>query len=421
MSVERVAFLSSEYPPHTYGGLGTSVEALSRFLGAAGVEVVVLLPEADDYAEPPPGVELCGVQVEGEGVDSDEDYWLTYCESALHAARHTGLSVDLVHCHDWMTALGGLAIGRAMGVPVLMSVHLPQSAPTNVLLENIGIVVSDGVVVNSGAVRAELAERHLGEGEITVIPNGVDLDQFPASDEPPRRHEILFVGRLVPQKGVDVLLRSLGAVLRRHPDATLVIAGDGQQQLYLERLARFLGLRERVSFLGWQARGDLAALYRASAVTAVPSLYEPFGLVALEAMSSGRPVVVSRLGGLAEIVDDEVSGFTVQAGDHLDLATRLAALLSDAELARAMGRAARRRAEQFGWAAIADRTASLYDSVARRLGAAPAWSAAVADLLAGADADLRRRVSAMLLQESPARDSSLLAEFTSVRGDDHGR
>jgi glycosyltransferase involved in cell wall biosynthesis len=391
--VDRVAFLSSEYPPHTYGGLGASVEALSRFLARDRLEVSLLVPAASDYAEPPPGVSLHPVPV--RGAVSDEDYWLTYCESAVETVQRTGLRVDLVHCHDWMTALGGLAIGAATGAPVLMSVHLPQSTVPNLVLENIGIAGSDGVLVNSEAVRAELTVREVGNGLISVIPNGVDLAQFPPGDEAPDADQILFVGRLVPQKGVDVLIRAFGAVLRLRPAARLVIAGDGPQRLYLERLARFLGLRHRVSFLGWQSRSDLAELYREAAVTCVPSLYEPFGLVALEAMASSRPVVVGRVGGLAEIVNDESSGYLVEAGDHLDLATRLAALLSDPPLARAKGIAARRRAEQFDWAIMAARTVELYDSLASTAarGTPPGT---IDQVLATADVDVRRRASALL-------------------------
>ena len=267
------------------------------------------------------------------GAISDLDYWLTYCQAVLDAASRGELRADVVHCHDWMTVLGGLAIGQVLGVPVLMSLHLPQSDGMHMALENIGLVGCDSVLVNSYAVRGELAAREIIGAGVTVIPNGVDLDQFHPSDTPTSPYQILFVGRLVPSKGVDVVIRAFGAVLRRLPEARLMIAGDGDQRLYLERLARFLGLRQRVSFLGWKSPAELARLYRASAVTSVPSLYEPFGLVALEAMACGRPVVVSRVGGLAEIVEDGVSGYTVEAGDHLDLATRLATVLSDRTLA----------------------------------------------------------------------------------------
>jgi 1,4-alpha-glucan branching enzyme len=417
--VERVAFLSSEYPPHTYGGLGTSVEALSRFLAAGGVEIVVLVPAARDYAKPPPGVALNLVPV-GRAT-SNEDYWLTFCEGALDRATDAELAIDLLHCHDWMTALGGLAIGRAIGVPVVLSVHLPQVEATNLALENVGIAGCSGVLVNSHAVGAELARRDLANGEISVIPNGVDLVQFPLGDEPPDPLQILYVGRLVPQKGVDVLLRAFGAVLRRHPGARLLVAGDGQQRLYLERLARFLGVRQRVAFLGWQTRDAVAALYRASAVVAVPSRYEPFGLVALEAMASGRPVVVGRVGGLPEIVEDEVSGFTVEIGDHLDLAARLATLLSDPDLARTIGLEARRRAEQFDWGIVARRITELYGSIVSQPQPPPLSPGVVDRLLAIAGEDLSRRAASLLSFEAVPPELGDRPASVIERGHCHGR
>jgi 1,4-alpha-glucan branching enzyme len=387
----RVVFLSSEYPPHIYGGLGTAVEALSRYLAATGVEVVLVVPNAPGYAQPPPGVRLHPVPV--NGASSDVDYWLIYCQAVLDAARRGELRADVVHCHDWMTVLGGLAIGRVLGVPVLMSVHLPQSDGMHIALENLGLAGCDSVLVNSYAVRAELTARETSCAEIAVIPNGVDLHRFYPTETPPSSCQILFAGRLVPSKGVDVVMRAFGAVLRRVPQARLIIAGDGDQRLYLERLARFLGLRQYVSFLGWQSPDELAALYRASAVISVPSLYEPFGLVALEAMACGRPVVVSRVGGLAEIIEDGVSGYAVAVGDHLDLATRLATVLSDGTFAEETGRAARRRAESFDWATIADRTARLYRSLATR---PTPESVSVQRLLSTADTELRTRLLAIL-------------------------
>ena len=386
----RVAFLSSEYPPHVYGGLGTTVAALSRALAARGVAVTLLVPDAPGYADPPPGVSLLPVPVGGAG--GDTDYWLGFCESARDVAVAAGLRVDAVHAHDWMTAPGGLAVGRALGAPVLLTVHLPQLAAENVAYETLGLAGAGAVLVNSLAVRDELAAREtVAPAPVVVVPNGVDLDRFTPGGPAPDPHRILFAGRLVPQKGVDVLLRAFGAVLRRHPDATLHLAGDGQLRLYLQRLARFLGVSGGVHFLGWRG-DDLPALYRSAAVTAVPSLYEPFGLVALEAMASGCPVVASRVGGLAEIVD----GTTVVPGDHLDLATRLVELLSDPDLARSRGAAARGRAEAYDWAVVADRTVAVYADLATRGPGAPLGHERIGAILSTVGEGARARLAALL-------------------------
>ncbi len=428
MGIERLAFLASEYPPHVYGGLGTVVDALSRSIAAEGVEVVVFVPAIDGYTEPPPRVELSPVPVRSAA--SNEDFWLSYSEAAGASLRNFGRRFDVVHCHDWMTALGALAARPATHTPVVMTIHLPQSTNANLVMENIGLLGSDGVVVNSTAVRAELLGRgirgdtcgRVDDGrqdrldEISVIPNGVDLARFSPGAEPPHRPQVLFAGRLVPQKAVDVLMRAFGAVLRRHPAARLVIAGDGDQRLYLERLARFLGVRQHVDFLGWRSPDELSELYRSSMVTAVPSRYEPFGLVALEAMASGCPVVVGRVGGLVEIVEDDVSGFLVEPDDHLGLAGRLAALLSDRGLAHATGTAARHRAEQFGWTTIARRTIDLYERLTTHPVPTAIDAAALTQALAPASPRLNTRVSRLLGVDG--REPDIELEPDSPRGRD---
>lgn len=405
--VQRVAFLSSEYPPHTHGGLGTAVEALSRALGAGGRDVVVCVPDAAHYAAPPAGVSLIRVPV--VGAVTDLDFWLTWCEGAAEALAAVAPPIDVVHGHDWMAVPAAVAVARAKRVPAVMTVHLPQAAPGTRALEDVGIAACDAVVVNSDAVRAELARRGLRDAGVVVVPNGVDLERFRPTAEPADPHRVLFVGRLVPQKGADVLIRAFGALLRRHADATLTVAGDGEQRLYLERLARFLGVRQSVEFLGWQRLERLPPLYRSAAVTAVPSLYEPFGLVALEAMASGRPVVAARTGGLTEVVEDGTCGFTVEPGDHLDLASRLATVLTDAGLAARLGAAARLRAERFGWAVAAARTAEVYETAAAaggRNAAVAGASPAVGRLLAPVDDDaIRRRMAALVGADSSVAPS----------------
>jgi len=173
---------------------------------------------------------------------------------------------------------------------------------------------------------------------------------------------ILFVGRLVPQKGVDVLLRAFAVVLRRCPGIRLVIAGDGYQRLYLERLSRHLGLPPHVEFVGWQTGPALARLYQAAEMVVVPSVYEPFGLVALEAMACGRPVVASRIGGLAEVIAEGRTGYLIPPGDYLSLARRMAQLLLEPARAAAMGQAARQEAMRYCWPRIAELTHDLYRS-----------------------------------------------------------
>jgi len=300
-----------------------------------------------------------------ERASTSLDFWLRYSEAAARVALEVAPNVDLIHCHEWMTIGAGLHLRATMGVPLIYNVHLPQSLPPTVHLENLGVSVADLTLVNSEAARHELESRELPGTRIGVVPNGIDLTEFsPDPDWPDHEGYLLFVGRLVPQKGVDVMLRAFAVVLRRCPWAQLVVVGDGDLQLYLKRVAYHLGIPHRVTFRDWQTGPGLVALYQRAAGLVVPSYYEPFGIVALEAMACGRPVIASRVGGLAEIIEDGVQGYLVEAGDYLGLARRMVGILRDADLGRDMGRAARDRAAGYAWDVVAEKTRALYAETA---------------------------------------------------------
>ncbi len=360
----RVAFIASEYPPHVYGGLGTHVDALTAALAAQLVSVDLFVPERGDYQAPPAGVTLRPVPVSRiEGSDGNTGFWISFSAEVVRLVERLDLAFDVVHCHDWLTALAGAGLTARVATPLLFSVHLPQTEHPHVDLELLGLRTATTGIVYSQAVRQELLDRDTVLPPLAVIPNGVDSTRFrplPARhDDPP---VVLFVGRLVAQKGVDVLLRAFAAVLARLPQARLVIAGDGDQALYLQRLARYLGVMARVEFVGWQSGEDLVRCYGHCDVVAMPSRYEPFGLVALEAMSCGRPVVAARTGGLAEIVDDGRTGILVPAGDHLRFAQALVRLLTDDQAREKASLAAREEALRHQWDEVAISTVRRYEA-----------------------------------------------------------
>lgn len=362
MSGIRVILMASEYPPFLYGGLGTHVHELTGALARRGVKLGLTVPARASYVTPPAGLDLIEVPV--DGASSDTEFWLRFCDEAARTAEQSWGRADVIHAHDWMTVLGGMQIRDALRIPLMFSVHLPQVAEPNVWMEGLGLLYSDCVMVNSRAVAAELAERKLPIRALNVVPNGVDLERFRMAGPVPASSTILLVGRLVAQKGVDVALRALVAVLSRCPQARLVVAGDGDQALYLQRTARYLGVASHVEWVGWQSADALVALYQQANVVLVPSRYEPFGIVALEAMACGRPVVASRTGGLAEIVADSETGYLAPPGDDLRLAQRIAQLLLDNDTATRLGMAARHRAESYSWDSIAARTEQIYGQIA---------------------------------------------------------
>jgi 1,4-alpha-glucan branching enzyme len=324
------------------------------------VLIDVFVPAQRDYQRTPVGVRLRQVSV--KDVHSSAEYWLRFCERVTAVCGRLVPAPDLVHCHDWMTALAGIALRSRLGLPMILTVHLAQMSPLNLALENLGLSCADSVIVNSHSVAEEIAARRLAVTGLEILPNGVDLRRFRSLPRSQVGQMILFAGRLVPQKGVDVLLRAFAVVLRRCPGIRLVIAGDGYQRLYLERLSRHLGLPPHVEFVGWQTGPALARLYQAAEMVVVPSMYEPFGLVTLEAMACGRPVVASRIGGLAEVIAEGRTGYLTPPGDYLSLARRMAQLLLEPARAAAMGQAARQEAMRYCWPRIAELTHDLYRS-----------------------------------------------------------
>ena len=215
------------------------------------------------------------------------------------------------------------------------------------------------VIAASRYVRDRLTQNGFAAEAVRVVPHFASAAPL---TEAPGGEGVLFVGRVVPQKGLDLLLQSLH---RARPDARLVVAGDGPDLGRARRLAQSLGVESRVRFAGWVDEGALADLYRRADVVAVPSRWpEPFGLVGLEAMSHGKPVVAFDVGGIGEWLEDLRTGFLVPPHDCALLARRIDELLGDPDRARALGAGGRARAlQEFGEAAHVDRLLASYAEV----------------------------------------------------------
>jgi len=208
------------------------------------------------------------------------------------------------------------------------------------------------------------------DGKLSVVHNGVNVHNYDGWVDPkeirsrygvgPIDPTVLFSGRLVHQKGPDLLMDAIPYVLRFHPHAKFVFAGDGEMRGGLERRAHQLGVAHATRFLGFQQNGTLANLYKACDAVCVPSRNEPFGIVVLEAWSAGKPVVSSRNGGPAEFVRHEVNGLKVDPNPN-SIAWGLGTLFTNFEWARWMGRNGRHAAERdFSWDTAADRAMSAY-------------------------------------------------------------
>lgn len=371
-AVTRVYHVSSEYPPHVLGGLGVHVEKLTGALGAY-LDVTVILPSLDaanykaSYEHVRP-LALANVAASYEEPVS----WLRFADAAARRVMLTAKTErpDVIHCHDWVTALAGIKCRWSLGIPLVFHLHLPNRNALCASVENLGLICADLITVNSPAMFQELGDRHLDlrrkSAAVRIIKNGVDRQIFRPPDAALAvGNYILCVGRLVEQKGMEYLIRAFFYVHEKFPDLHLKIAGGGELKDAHKRLSESLLLSDRVEFLGWRQPGELAALYRSAAAVVVPSTYEPFGMTALEAMACQRPVVASRIGGLEDLVEDEITGFLAEPGDELDLAQRIMTLLSNPDRARRMGEVGLARVSSGGyaWPEIAQQYIGLYEEL----------------------------------------------------------
>jgi D-inositol-3-phosphate glycosyltransferase len=389
----RIAMVSEHASPLAVlggadaGGQNVHVAALSAALARRGAEVVVHT-RRDDPALPARVPAAPGVTVEhvdaGPAEPIPKDELLPHMdEFAVELRRSWRLDPpDLVHAHFWMSGLAALAAGRPLGLPVVQTFHAlgvvkrrhqghRDTSPPGRLREEAALVrEADRIVATCSDEVFELARMGADLRRVAVVPCGVDLRLFrpdgPAEPRPAHpRFRLLVVSRLVQRKGIGDVIAALAAV----PEAELVVAGGPPaEQLAgdpearrLAAKARRLGLADRVQLRGRVERPDLPALYRSADLVVNVPWYEPFGIVPLEAMACGVPVVASAVGGLVDTVVDGVTGAHVPPRRPRLLAATVAGLLADPERRAALGVAGARRARRrYGWDRIAGSTLEVY-------------------------------------------------------------
>jgi len=376
----RVALLTREYPPEVYGGAGVHVTYLAREL-APLVDLTVHCQGADrpDAVAHRPWDLL-----------ADANQALQVVSTDLSMAAAVG-SAQLLHSHTWYANLAGHLGAMLYDIPHVMTMHslealrpwkaeqLGGGYTVSSWCERVAAASAAAVVAVSDGMRADImaAYPEIPAERIRVIRNGIDTAEYrpdPNTDVLERygidlaRPYVIFVGRITRQKGVPVLLRAASGLI---PEAQLVLlagAADTQEQL-AEVTELVDGLRATRSGVFWipemLPKHDVIQLLTHATVFAIPSIYEPLGIVNLEAMACGTAVVGSRTGGIPEVVADGETGLLVPAGEPEPLAAALNTLLSDPDRAAAMGQAGRKRAvAEFGWPAIAAQTADLYAELA---------------------------------------------------------
>jgi len=391
----RILMVSWEYPPVVVGGLGRHVHHLATALAADGHDVVVLSrqPFGTDPASHPTADEVReSVRVIAAAQDPHEfDFgsdMMAWTLAMGHALIRAGLRLhaegwlpDVVHAHDWLVAHPAIALAEFFDVPMVSTIHATEAGRHSGWVsgaisrqvhasESWLALESDSLIACSTSMADEITELFgPGLAEITVIPNGIDSTRWPFATRKPHTGpaELLYFGRLEYEKGIHELIAALPRIRRTHPGTTLTIAGDGTQQDWLVELARKHKVLKCVRFAGRAEHEQLLALLHRVDIAVLPSHYEPFGIVALEAAAAGTPLVTSDVGGLGEAVIDGRTGLSFPPRDVAALADAVRAVLDDPAAAQCRAEAARERlTSDFDWHTVAVRTAGVYLAAKRR-------------------------------------------------------
>ena len=389
------------------GGMNVYVREITRHLGAVGVHVDVFTRSQDEHV--PHVLHDLGYGNRVVHIPAGPEHPLPKNILASHLpefvhginefALSKGIQYDLIHSHYWMSGVAALELKKLWNTPIAHMFHTlvlmknrvaqsPDELEGEYRLEGEKYVLQsvDRVIAATPAELAQLQWLYQADvRKVVVIPPGVDTCRFyPIPEDeakeyigvPPCGRMILFVGRIEPLKGLDVLLESI-ARLRQHDTMgefrfCLVIIGgeaisDGEMQgtemARIHTLREQYGLQDLVAFLGKRSQDTLPYYYSAAEVVVVPSFYESFGMVALEAMACGTPVVASQVGGLAYLVQDGITGYTVPVDDPQALADRLMQLLSNTALRSSMAQQAFQYARGYAWESIAQKLLQVYTNL----------------------------------------------------------
>jgi len=394
------------------GGMNVYVRELTRHLGQLGVHVDVFTRSQDEHVPHvlhdlgygnrvvhiPAGPEVPLPKAELAG------YIPEFLKGIQQFTQQKGLHYDVIHSHYWMSGVAAEQLKESWQVPIVHMFHTLVRMKNRIARSNEEIEggyrlegeqrileVADRIIVATPAEQAQLEFLYLADSKkMVTVPPGVDISHFypiPMDEAKavigiqPDEHVILYVGRIEPLKGVDTLLRALAILAREgSPNDLIIIGGDpgpgadqsDREMARLKALTHELGIGDLVVFLGKRSQDFLPYYYSAADMVVVPSHYESFGMVALEAMACGTPVVASQVGGLAFLVEDGKTGFVVPGGDPEALAARLSDLIWQPGLRDRLGREGARVARRYAWPNITRQIIRVYEDVIKNPDPSPA-------------------------------------------------
>ena len=397
----KVLFLTNEYPPHIYGGAGVHVGYLTRELAKTmPVEVRCFGDQRFEKGN----LKVTGFELDTTGFTCPEPL-----KSAFGAVRRctdfntTNIDADIVHCHTWYSHFGGILAEKNYGIPLVITVHsleplrpwkreqLGGGYDFSLWIEKTALEMADAIIAVSGETKRDIERLfHVDPAHVHVIHNGIDLKEYYKVDSTdalkrhgidPNKPYLLFVGRITRQKGIIYLVRAI-QYMDPHFQIVLCAGAPDTPEIAREMKDAVESATKKRSDIIWIAemldRNAVIELYSHAAVFCCPSIYEPFGIINLEAMACETAVVASAVGGIKEVVVDEETGLLVPLEQmkespfepldpekfSRDLAAKINQLMGDMKLREKFGKAGRKRAEEkFSWSAIAQKTKALYETL----------------------------------------------------------
>ena len=382
----KILMLTWEYPPRIVGGIARVVHDLSQRLMKDGHDITVVTYRDGDtpYFENDKGVKVYRVDNYMIRPNNFID-WILQLNFNMVAKASEIISkegkFDVIHAHDWLVANSAKTLKHSYGIPVISTIHATESGRNSGIHDDTQRYINDTewmltyesteVIVNSNFMKGHVQGLFgLPFDKINVIPNGINLNNFNGveRDYDFRRQYaadnekiILYLGRLVYEKGIQHLISAMPKILNGYHDSKLVIAGKGGMIDDLKAQVSRMGIDNKVYFTGYLNAKQVQKMYKCADVAVFPSTYEPFGIVALEAMLAGVPTVVSDVGGLNEIVEHGVTGMKSYAGNPNSIADSILALLYDHQLGSNVAKNAKAEVrKQYNWNKIAQDTHFVY-------------------------------------------------------------
>lgn len=388
----KICFITWEYPPRIVGGIARYSRGLARALAARGNEVHVVTLDFPGS----PSYELDGEaeihRVRCEVGNPNFLVWVFlfnhFFQKKIGELDREIAGFDLIHMNDWMTAPVSIAAKHILRKTLVATMHSTETGRSQGMRSADSYTIhgmewwltyeASRVIVCSVSMKDEVSQTfNLPLAKLDTVNNAIDTEKFkPHVDTEAVRARfglsstdevVLFLGRLTPQKGLEYLIRAMPMVASRHPKVRLLVVGDGWMRSELEQAAFALLDRRRFIFTGYLPDSELAQVFRCANVFVVPSVYEPFGIAALEGMAAGVPVVVSKVGGLAEIVEHDRTGVHVYPRNPRSIAWGIHRVLSNQGYVKSLvDNATRVIQSTYTWDAVADKTLQVYE---RALGA----------------------------------------------------